>query len=53
MVETADNTQDLDGTCEILGKTKLRDESIMAKFERIGKGKVSYSHHQHTSTESR
>jgi hypothetical protein len=52
-VEAADNTQDLEGAREVLGKTKLRDGSITAEFERIGKGKITYSHRQHTSTESR
>ena len=52
-VEAADGTKDLEGAREVLAKTKLRDGSITAEFERIGKGKVSYSHRQHTSTESR
>jgi hypothetical protein len=52
-VEAADNTQDLQGARAILGKTKLRDGSISAQFKRIGKGKVTYSHRQHTSTETR
>ena len=52
-VEAADSTQDLEGTQIVLAKTKLHNGSIMAKFERIGKEKVSYSHRQHTSTEAR
>ena len=52
-VEAADSTQDLDSAHVVLAKTKLRDGSITAEFKHIGKGKVSYSHHQHTSTESR
>jgi hypothetical protein len=52
-VEAADGTQDLESARVVLGKTKLRDGSITAEFERIGKGKVTYSHRQHTSTESR
>ena len=52
-VQAADNTEDLASARVILTKTKLRDGSITAKFERIGKGKVTYSHRQHTSTKSR
>lgn len=52
-VQAADNTEDLASARVILTKTKLRDGSITAEFERIGKGKVTYSHRQHTSTESR
>jgi hypothetical protein len=52
-VAAADSTQDLEGARVVLARTKLRDGSITAAFEHIGKGKVSYSHRQHTSTESR
>jgi hypothetical protein len=52
-VEAADGTQDLDGARLVLTKTKLRDGSITAQFERIGKTKVTYSHRQHTTMESR
>jgi hypothetical protein len=31
----------------------LKDGSIMAAFERKGKGKISYSHRQHTKAETR
>jgi len=52
-VKSADGTKDLEMACTILLKSKLRDGTIMAEFERIGKGKVTYSHHQHTSNEAR
>ena len=52
-VEAADGTQDLEGAHVVLAKTKLCDGLITAKFEHIGKGKVTYSHCQHTSTEAR
>ena len=53
-VEAADGTQDLESACVVLAKTKLRDGSITAEFEHmIGKGKVTFSHRQHTSTEAR
>jgi hypothetical protein len=52
-VKSADDTKDLEAARTILLKSKLRDGTIMAEFERIGKGKVTYSHRQHTSTEAR
>jgi hypothetical protein len=52
-VAAADGTQDLESARLVLAKTKLRDGSITAQFERIGKGKVTFSHRQHTSAEAR
>ena len=52
-VEAADNTRDVDAAREILSKAKLRDGSITAEFKRIGKGKVTFSTRQHTTTEAR
>ena len=52
-VKSADDTKDLEAARTILLKSKLRDGTIMAEFECIGKGKVTYSHRQHTSTEAR
>ena len=52
-VEAADSTQDLESARVVLARTKLHDGTITAEFERIGKEKVTYSHCQHTSTESR
>lgn len=49
----ADATRDLDGARDILTNSKLRDGTITAEFKRIGKGKVTYSHRQHTKTEAR
>ena len=37
----------------VLGNTVLKDGSITAAFERVGKGKVTFSHRQHTKAESR
>jgi hypothetical protein len=34
-------------------KPLSKDGSITAIFERVGKGKVSYSHQQHTKTEAK
>jgi hypothetical protein len=36
----------------VLGNTILKDGSITAAFERVGKGKVTFSHRQHTKAES-
>ena len=52
-VEAVDGMEDLASACLVLAKTKLRDGSITAQFERIGKEKVTFSHRQHTSTEAR
>ena len=49
----ADATKDLFGAREVLTKSKLKDGSITAEFARIRKGKVTYSHRQHTKTEAR
>jgi hypothetical protein len=52
-VEAADRTRDVDAAREILKKTNLRDGSIKAEFDRIGKGKVRFSTRQHTTKETR
>jgi hypothetical protein len=52
-VEAADNTRDVDAAREILSKAKKRDGSITTEFKRIGKGKVTFSARQHTTTEAR
>jgi len=48
-VAAADGTQDLEGARVVLAKTKLRDGSITAVFECLGKGKVSFIHRVSTS----
>ena len=50
-VAAADQTRDVNAAREALGKVK--DGSITEAFERVAKGKVTYSHRQHTTTESR
>ena len=53
-MEAADGTQNLESACIMLAKTKFHDGSITAQFEcMIGKGKMTFSHRQHTSTEAR
>jgi hypothetical protein len=53
VVEAATATRDLEAARDILAKMKPRDGSILAEFQRIGKGKVTYRHSQHTTTEAR
>lgn len=52
-VEAATATRDLDAARDVLSKTKLRDGTILAEFQRISKDKVTYRHTQHTTTEAR
>jgi hypothetical protein len=52
-VTAADATKCLASVREVLAKAKLKDGSITAEFVRIGKGKVTYSHRQHTKMEAR
>jgi hypothetical protein len=52
-VKSADGTKDLETARAVLLKSKLRDGTITAEFERMGKANVTYSHRQHTSTEAR
>jgi hypothetical protein len=52
-VAAADATKDLNAARDVLTQSKLKDGSITAEFTRIGKGKVTYSHRQHTKTEAR
>ncbi len=52
-VAAADDTRDVKSAREALSKRKDLNGSITAAFERAGKGKVTYSHRQHTKKESR
>lgn len=52
-VAAADNTRDVTTAREALGNTKSVDGSITAVFQRAAKGKVTYSHRQHTKVEAR
>jgi len=53
-MQGADTCGDLDSTREGLDKAKkLQDGSITTAFERKGKGKVTFSHHQHTKAQTR
>ncbi|KAF8132937.1 hypothetical protein EV363DRAFT_1295730 [Boletus edulis] len=46
-------TEDVDEARMKIAGSILHDGSITAAFERKGKGKISYSHHQHTCVETR
>jgi hypothetical protein len=52
-VEAADRTQDVLEARDSVVKPLSKDGTITAVFERVGKGKVSYSHRQHTKTETK
>jgi hypothetical protein len=52
-VTAAVNTHDIWGARAVLEKSIPKDGSITAAFERIGKEKLTFSHRQHTKTESR
>jgi hypothetical protein len=52
-VKAADKAKTADEVREITAKGVLNIQSITAAFERKGKGKVTYSHRQHTKSESR
>lgn len=52
-VAAADDTRDVRAACEALKKIKSVDSSITEAFKRLAKGKVTYSHRQHTTTEAR
>lgn len=52
-VEAANATRDLDAARDVLAKTKMRDGTILAEFQRLSKDKVTYRHTQHTTSEAR
>lgn len=54
IVEKADAAKDLAYARKEIGQLKQVDGSITAAFERVsGKGRIKYSHRQHTSAETR
>ena len=53
-MQGADACGDLDSAWEGLDKAKkLKDRSSTMAFERKGKGKVTFSHHQHDKAQTR
>jgi hypothetical protein len=53
IVEAADNAKTADEVRGTTIKGVLNPGSITASFARKGKGKITYSHRQHTKTESK
>jgi DNA-binding winged helix-turn-helix (wHTH) protein len=53
VVASADLTRSVQGAREALGKMKSVDSSITEAFQRAGKKNITYSHHQHTTSEAR
>jgi hypothetical protein len=51
-IVVASNAKDVHAAWAVLAKSNLKDGSITAAFERVGKEKVTYSHRQHTRTEA-
>jgi hypothetical protein len=51
-VAAADATRDVEAARAALIKSGVHNGSITAEFERIGKGRVSFSTRQHTRTET-
>lgn len=52
-VERAVEAKNIESARNALKKAKLLDGSITAVFKRTGKGKITYSHRQHTKAETR
>jgi DNA phosphorothioation-dependent restriction protein DptG len=52
-VRAGDETKDILAAREAVKKNQLKDGSLTAVFERIGKGTATYSHRQHMKTESK
>ena len=51
-VEVANGTKDIRAARTVLQSLKTVNGSITAAFQRVGEGKVQYSHHQHTKSEA-
>lgn len=52
-VEAADRTKGETEASELVVKLLLKDGSITAIFEHVGKGKVIYSHQQHIRAQTK
>jgi hypothetical protein len=52
-VVAADQTRDVRTARDALEKMSTKDGSILEAFGRVAKSKVTYSHRQHTKTETR
>ena len=51
--KAADRIKNAKEACNSVIKPLTKDGSIMAIFECVGKGKVTYSHRQHMKTEKK
>lgn len=49
----ADDSKDIEAARKVLGNVTMKDRTIMASFERSGKGMVTYLLCQHTKSEAR
>jgi hypothetical protein len=52
-VEAADGICNIKAVCTALQNMKTINGSIIAAFQWVGEGRVTYSHRQHTKTEAR
>jgi hypothetical protein len=52
-VAAVDQTRDVLTAREALERMKMKDGSILEAFQRVAKSRVTYSHRQHTTTETR
>lgn len=52
-VKAADQTKDVSEAWDSVAKPLGKDALITAIFEWVGKGKVTYSHQQHTKTQTK
>ena len=50
-MEAATATKDLEAAREVLGKTKIRDGSILAEFQQLSKNKVTIDEVSHFGEE--
>jgi hypothetical protein len=53
IVDDAAASSNIASARKAIGSAELKDGEITAVFERTGKGKISYSHRQHTREETR
>lgn len=52
-MDNSENASNIESAQEALKGAELCDGTITAVFKRTGKGKVSYSHRNHTEEETR
>ena len=52
IVQQATEAENIESAWQALGDANMIDGSITAAFSRTGKGKITYSHHQHTKAKT-